>query len=320
MLFTFRMIPVITNMLARRGIDAATLLDQVGLPRDAMRGEVTAPLARIQQFVDRAAEVLGLPLFGFDLATVVPVGAYGTIEFLMRSSRDLESALRVLCELAPLINPIGEFKLELTKAGDAELHYRVAAARDTLGTHLNEFSIAVILRSFQLVLDRPLALRRVWFSHARRETADVARRVGCDVQFRAADCGFAVAAEERAIVPRTADAALYDFLYAQAKAQLARVGPIDVVSQVVRVIEARLPHGDVSATAIAAAMATTVRSLQRHLGDAGTTYRDVLAHVRQRRRLELQHGGVSETEIARQLGFADARSMRRSLDDDRQPE
>jgi hypothetical protein len=62
-------------------------------------------------------------------------------------------------------------------------------------------------------------------------------------------------------------------------------------------------------------MATTVRSLQRHLGDAGTTYRDVLAHVRRIRRTELAHGGFGERDIARRLGFADARSMRRSFDD-----
>ena len=76
----------------------------------------------------------------------------------------------------------------------------------------------------------------------------------------------------------------------------------------------RLAHGDVGTAAIAGAMATTSRSLQRRLTEAGTTFRDVLAYVRSRRRAQLARGGFSETEIARQLGFADARSMRRSLD------
>lgn len=311
-LFTYRLIPLISSMLAKAGIDAAPLLDACGIPQAAMRGEITAPLSRIQKFIDRSAAVLKMPLFGLELAGLVPSGAYGVAEFLVRSSGTIEGGLRVLCELAPLINPVGEFRFE----GD-ELRYRVGAQRDTLGCHLNEYTIAYLTRNISLVLGRPIKLDRVWFSHARTEHTDaVAKHFGCEVRFRAGDCGFKVPREELASVPRTADAALFDFLYAQAKTQLARIGPIDIVSHVVRIIEARLPHGDVAAPAVAAAMATTTRSLQRHLGEAGTSYRDVLAHVRRRRRLELQHGGVAEAEIARQLGFADARSMRRSLDED----
>jgi AraC-like DNA-binding protein len=60
-------------------------------------------------------------------------------------------------------------------------------------------------------------------------------------------------------------------------------------------------------------MATTVRSLQRHLGEAGTTYREVLDHVRQRRFEELRRGGVAESDIAKELGFADVKSLRRAM-------
>lgn len=317
-LFTYRGIPLIAGLLAKAGVDAATLLDDCGIPQAAMRGEITAPLSRIQKFVERAASILKAPLFGLDLAHLVPSGAYGVTEFLVRSSATVEAGLRVLCELAPLINPVGEFRFEITPAGDGEIRYRVGAQRDTLGCHLNEYTIAYLTRNISVVLGRDVKLTRVWFSHARgaAEEALVAKRFGSDVKFRAADCGFAVPRAELANAPRTADQALFEFLYAQAKAQLARIGPVDIVSHVVRIIEARLPHGDVAAPAVAAAMATTTRSLQRHLGEAGTSYRDVLAHVRRRRRVELSHGGVAEAEIARQLGFADARSMRRSLDED----
>jgi AraC-like DNA-binding protein len=316
-LFTYRLVPLITSMLARAGIDAAALLDEAKLPQAAMRGEITAPLARIRHFIDLAAKAMNAPLFGLDLAAAVPPGAYGVAEFLVRSSATVEGGLRILCELAPLINPVGEFRFEVTPSGEGELHYRVAAQRDTLGMHQNEYTIAYVARHIAALLGRELVLTRAWFSHDRKEHAEtVAKRLGCSVRFAAADCGFAVGREELASVPRTADQALFDFLLAQARAQLSRIGPVDIVSHVVRIIEARLPHGDVAAPAVAAAMATTVRSLQRHLGEAGTSYRDVLAHVRRRRRIELEHGGLAESEIAKQLGFADARSMRRSLDTD----
>src|SRR3954470_8560719 len=52
-LFTFRLIPVIAAILARRGVDVAGLLEEAGLPLAAMRGEVTAPLSRMQDFIAR---------------------------------------------------------------------------------------------------------------------------------------------------------------------------------------------------------------------------------------------------------------------------
>ncbi|MGN6103776.1 MAG: AraC family transcriptional regulator ligand-binding domain-containing protein [Kofleriaceae bacterium] len=314
-LFTFRMVPLISGALVHRGIDARELLAQAGVPADALRGEVTAPLRRIQRFIELAAQALGDDQFGLALAGWVPSGAYGVVEFLVRSAPTIERGIEVLGEFAALINPIGEFRFE-RGAGEGRLHYAVHAQRDALGRHLNEYTIAFIARQFGAVLGEPLPLVRAWFSHARRHHADeLAARLGCAVAFRAADCGFAVSREVLARAPRTADPALFEFLRGQARAQLVRVGPHDVVTQLVRVLELRLPGGDVGAGAVADAMATTVRSLQRHLAEAGTSYRDVLAHVRLRRRAELTQGGLSETEIAHRLGFADARSMRRSLDE-----
>jgi AraC-like DNA-binding protein len=313
LLFTFRLIPVIGGVLARAGIDPAALVAQAGLPAEALRGEITAPLARIQAFVDAAARRLGDEVFGLGLAELVSAGVYGVAEFLVRSAPTVEAGLQVLGDYGPLINPIGQFRF-VTSPTEGRLHYAVSSQRAALGMHLNEYSIAYILRQVAAVLGGPLPLTEVWFAHGRKLGADaVARRLGCAVRFGAADCGFAVSREVLARVPRTADPTLFTFLDGQARAQLARIGPIDIVTQVVRVIEARMPHGELSAEAIAGVMATTVRSLQRHLALAGTSYRDVLAHVRNRRRGELARGGLPEAEIAHQLGFADARSMRRSL-------
>lgn len=314
-LFTFRMIPMIASTLAGRGIDAAELVREAGLPPESVRGEITAPLVRIQRFIELAAERLGAPLFGLDLAERVPTGAFGITEFVARSAPTVERGLEVLCELSALINPMLDFRL-VTDEREARLHWAIPAQRDALGCHLNEYTSAYILRQFGIVLDAPLPLERAWFSHTRRAHADaLAQRLACPVELGAADCGFAVTREVLGSRMRTADEPLFEFLLGQARAQLSHLGTHDVVSQVVRVLEVRLAHGDVSAAATAKAMATTLRSLQRHLAEAGTSYRDVLAHVRMRRRAELARSGLSETEIARKLGFADARSMRRSLDE-----
>jgi AraC-like DNA-binding protein len=65
---------------------------------------------------------------------------------------------------------------------------------------------------------------------------------------------------------------------------------------------------------IADRLAMSERSLRRKLGDAGTSYRDVLSRVRQTRAMEL----IRETDlplsvIAQALGFDDTRSLRRNV-------
>ena len=310
-LFSFRMVPIVASMLATRRIDVQSLLDAAQLPGDAMRGEIIAPLDRVQQFLALAGERLGTATFGIELAERVPPGAFGLVEFAMRSASTVERAMRVLCELAPLINPL----LDVTFTGQ-ELHFAVPSRRDALGMHLNEYTLVLVVRQFSTVLGERLALERAWFAHARRTHVDDVRRVfGCNVEFGAADCGLALSRASLDRVPPTADPVLFEFLSAQARVQLANLGPRDIISQVARVIDARLPAGSVDGAAVAAAMATTLRSLQRHLAGAGTSYREVLRHVRLRRRAELARSGLEPTEIARRLGFSTVGAMRRSLDE-----
>lgn len=314
-LFTFRQLATLTEMVEARGVPIALLLRGAGLAPDE-HGVITAPLARIQALLDDVAETLGNPLVGLDLADGVPRGAFGITEFVVRASPTVRNGLAALCELSPLINPLLEMRYVADTSG-CEIRFAYAALRDVLGKHLNEYTVAVIAKSFASVLGTPLPTERAWFAHSRRTRADqVARRLGCAVTFGAADCGFAVSREVITRPITTADPPLYEFLLAQARTQLANMGKGGIVAQLIRVLDARLSVDDISAEAVATALGTTARSLQRHLADAGTTFRDVVAQVRRRRRDELRRAGLPESEVATRLGFANARSMRRSLDDD----
>ena len=315
-LFSFRMVPIISSMLQMRRIDAQALILESGLPPEAMHGEIIAPLARVQAFIDAAATRIGAPLFGMDLAERIPQGAFGITEFLMRSAPSVERSLSVLCEFGALINPVLDFRF-VKQDGEGLFHYAVPSQRDALGCHLNEYTTMLLIRQFSAVLGERVPIVRAWFAHGRRTHAeDVAARLGCSVNFQAADCGVAVAGAWLEKTAPTADAPLFEFLLMQARAQLENMGSRDIISQVARVIETRLPSGSLSGSEVAAAMATTLRSLQRHLSEAGTSYREVLQHVRLRRRAELMRTGLAPAEIAQRLGFSNVSSMRRSLDED----
>jgi len=315
LLFTLRLVPVIGTMLKRKGIDAAPLLVESGLPLEALRGEITAPLERVQVFMQRAADAFGTDQFGTAVADAMPSGFFGVVEFLLRSAPTLADSLRALCEFASLINPISTMRF-VDHGHEGCLHNAVASQRDTAGRHLNEAGLAYIVRQFKATLGTAMPLDRIWFSHARATGAeDIARYFGCPVRFQAPDCGFAVSRAVLDIVPQTSDPLLYKFMHEQARAQLARAGELDIVTHLVRVLETRLRSNKLGADEVARAMAITPRTLQRHLADAGTSFREVLAHVRVRRRAELLVSGMIDGEIAAYLGFSDVRAMRRSLDE-----
>jgi AraC-like DNA-binding protein len=311
-LFTFKMMRVVATMLAERRVDVSDVLRRAELPAGAF-AEVTAPLARIVAFIDRCADVARAPTFGLDLAERLPCGAFGITEFVMRSAPSIEHALHALVELAPLVNPNVRFRVE-PRAGGAALHFAVVAQRDALGRHLNEYTLTVIRRRLSDALGVELPLHGAWFAHAPHDHAvAVAQHLGCNVTFAAADCGIAIADDWLARAPLTADPALFEFLLAHARGQLANVAEHDVVTQLARIVDARLATGRLAARDVAHALGLGTRTLQRHLADADTSYRDVVRHVRARRYAQLVADGVAQPEIARRLGFASIVTMRRAL-------
>lgn len=314
-LFTFRQLPIIRTLLAERGIAIEDVLRETGLGDAQAAGEVTAPLAKMQAFLEAAAQRLGSPLFGLELAQRIPEGAYGVTEFVARTAPSIRVALDALCELSPLVNPALDMRYIADDLG-CELRFGFAQRRDALGPILNEYTVAYIARQFAGMLGRPLPLERAWFAHARAEgQREVAARLGCDVTFGEADCGFAVASDVIDSPIATGNRALFEFLLTQARTQLANLATHDVIAQVARVVEAHIASHDLDAASVAKTLAISQRTLQRQLTEAGTSYRTVLAMVRRRRRAELERAGLPEADIAARLGFSSAKTMRRSLDE-----
>ena len=313
-LFTFRQLPTVAEMLGDRGVALADVMRDAGFAEPATM-EVTAPLPKVQKLLELAAERLGAQTFGLDLADRIPQGAYGVTEFVVRTSPTIRHGLTAMCDLAPLINPALDMRYVADQLG-CEVRFAYAGNRDALGDILNEYTVAYVAKQFAVVLQKPLPLVRAWFAHGRRQGGEeVARRLGCSIGFQSADCGFAVAADVIAHANPAGNEALYKFLLDQAHGQLKNIGKNDVITQVTRVIEARISDADLSAATIAQALALSQRTLQRQLTDAGTSYRDLLASIRRRRRAELERAGLADAEIAPRLGFASAKTMRRSLDD-----
>lgn len=81
-----------------------------------------------------------------------------------------------------------------------------------------------------------------------------------------------------------------------------------------QLLRERLPSGDPTLQELADHLALSVRSLQRKLGDEGTTYRDLLNSTRQQLAQEyLRDRRYSISEIAFMLGFAEVSAFTRAF-------
>ena len=79
-------------------------------------------------------------------------------------------------------------------------------------------------------------------------------------------------------------------------------------------LEAQLPNGEPSAERIAQSLHLSLRSLQRHLAEEGSSYEQLLSDTRQALALvHMRDPRCSISEIAYLLGFADTSSFSRAF-------
>ena len=87
----------------------------------------------------------------------------------------------------------------------------------------------------------------------------------------------------------------------------------NLLSHVESILHQQLP-GSPSMGRVANQIGMSERSLRRKLNEAATTFRDVLSNVRKSRTMELVlESDLSLETIAQEVGFEDARSLRRNL-------
>lgn len=291
----------------------AQVLRQVGLPESAATGECTAPLSRVVALVDELARMSQAPdAFGVRMAGAIPEGTYGEAELVVRTAATLARGLVALVRFASLINPLGRFEY-LERKDRAELHYSVPALPGALGRHLNEYTIAYITRALGKVSPAPLNVLEAWFPHARHPGADAtADALGAPVRFRAATCGFALTLDQANQPLRSSDAVVCSFMQQRAEARLAELGEMAYAGRVLDLVEKQTGLAGVTLKKVARLMATTPRSIQRHLADDGTSFREVVDQVRQRQAERMLATGAPASRVAEQLGFADVRCLRRA--------
>jgi AraC-like DNA-binding protein len=192
--------------------------------------------------------------------------------------------------------------------GDAELRGVVA-----------EFALAVVVAQLRHATGTAFAPIRVGFAHRAPRRRDA--HAGYTEAFGDARVDFETGADtitlHRADLTQplvTADPALAVIIRRAADAlPPPRQAPESAVPGLHAAIRAQLADGRPSLAEAARMLAVSPRTLQRRLGEFGTTWRAELDAVRREQSAGLLHTCAGPAQRAARLGFAESRSLRRAM-------
>ena len=302
--------------MQRAGADVGALLRDVGLPAD----RVADPDARVPgdvvfRIFEEGPRRTGDPLFALHAPALIPAGAAEVLEFAGRSSRTLGEMLARIARYYALLDDRTEMKLE-TSGGAARVVVRATTSPPAPRT-ATELLFAYLFERGRALTGADVPLRAVHFLAAGPVDASPYEA------FFHAPVRFSQPANEMLFDPAaldapilTADAALVSFLDRQAEIMLAKLRPTDdsLLERVRRLVVETLQDGELPVEAAAKRLAVSPRTLQRRLGEAGTSYAGVTESVRRELAAQyLANPRLAMAEIAYLLGFSQTSAFHRAF-------
>lgn len=302
---------------AARGVAPGKLLASIGLDPQALiatDGRIPAePALRAWQ---AAAELCGDPAFGLSVVEHLASDYLGGFGFAIHASATLGGALRRLVRFFPLINQ--HAALELIEDG-ALVRVRFAVRADVPDEalrHPAECLLAVVLKIARRATGADVQPAAVAFRHAAPPELSVHRRVfGAVPRF---DQPYHELAFDRAVLdlPHIApDAGLVSVAERHLDRCAGELPPVETFpARARRVLFEELQLGEPTLARLAARLRMSERTVQRRLGDEGTSMQALLDEVRCQISLrQLAESRRSIAEISYAVGFAEVRAFHRAF-------
>jgi AraC-like DNA-binding protein len=253
---------------------------------------------------------------GLHAAEGLRPGAFDVIDYAIRTAPTLRASLQRLARYNRLEHDVAVFTIiDRGPVTRIEHAFRVAGAVQS--RHSAEFTMAAVLVVSAQLLGQPVYARVVEFRHAAPSaTGEHVRVFGVRPRFGAAVNALEI---DSALVDRPipdADPALSRVIERHAEARLlGQPEPAETTAvRVQRLLARDLPAGEVSLSEVAAALHMSPRSLQRRLGDEGTSFDAVLDELRRDLALRyLADPKIAIAEVAYLLGFSEPSSFHRAF-------
>ena len=300
--------------LARAGLDVDAILRRAELPRS--RFNVAKPQGTTAEFFAlwRAVEQSGAdPSLGLRLGIEALTDEENLVAVAALHSATLGEGLQKLARYKRLVCP-EKISIEV-EAGEARLTFAWLLADEEPPALLTDLIFAGVLNLAQQGTKKPVRPRRLELTRRRAKDAMLRRHFRCEVRFEAPHDVMVFDEATLALPMVNRNAQLLAILVPGLELAIAQDDQARTLADDVRVALSETICGDRPAIAkVARSLGMSPRTLQRRLGELGTTYQDVLDDVRRRlaRRL-LASTNLGMGEIAFLLGFEEVNSFARAF-------
>jgi AraC-like DNA-binding protein len=302
--------------LRARGVESAPILAQAGLADLPVSDpDARLPLARLDRIWEGAAEAVGDPCLGLHLAETVGSESFGLLSYLGTTSPTWGEGLRRVSRYFRVLSDASSYDL-LVADGAARVTAEHNVPADGPVRQRVEFTVAVLYCYGRRAIEAEWNADDVFFEHAAPADTTEHRRVfRCAPRFSAGASGFRFPAEllERPLCAR--DPALAELLERMAARFIAEAPPTMSVAGALRDLCIRRRfEGDLTLEWAAREVGMSPRTLQRRLGEDGTSYNEVIdtarRHVATRM---LAQPAVAIAEVAFAVGFSEPAAFHRAF-------
>ena len=308
-------VKAIRRTLDARGIDSLALCAQAGLDLTALDDpNARYPVARTTRLWELAVKASGDPALGLAVASNVGPTTFHALSYSIMASASLGDMLERVARYFRIATDVST--LEYRPGADECLLvvYTPSDQEQPASESVDAFT-SLLIRTARSLVGRELNPLWVSLRHpAPADTSCYQRVWRAPLTFNAERDVIAFSREDCERPLDTANAELARRNDEIISHYLQQLDQATLSGQVRDQLIKSLPHGEPSAEQLAATLNMSLRSLQRHLADAGTSFEQILLQVRQ----QLAGSYLADPryaigEIAFLLGYADASCFSRAF-------
>ncbi|MFL6091257.1 MAG: AraC family transcriptional regulator [Aeromicrobium sp.] len=296
------------------GHDAGPLLRHVHLPAKAVGDhESFVSYRSVIAVLEDAARVTGAGDFGRRLATRQGLEILGPLGVAARTAPTVGAALASIEQYMSFYSPA--LAVDIGREAESSLasfEWRLVVDRPPVHRQAAELALGATCRVFKLLAGEEFLPTTVQLRHAAlTQPDDYVRYFGCPVEFSADRYGFRFPG---AILSRSleADSAVHRVVQ-EYLGTIVVPSTSTTVDSVTTLIRAMLPTGGLDLDLIAGQLAHHRRTLQRQLAAQGTSFADLVDHVRREEAERyLRDTDMPVGQLSGVLGFSEQSALSRA--------
>jgi AraC-like DNA-binding protein len=304
------------DAIAAAGGNSARVLRTVGLDRSVLaKRDEFIPSSIFARLLEAAAQETGDDCFGLHFGEQFEPKDIGALVYLVVNSPTVAVSIQNVERYFHLHNAAATVHFTIERR-QGFLRYLLTGLPPDALRQQNEFSMAVVLKTFRIIAGREWKPREVHFAHRAPATiAEHLRVLGNRTLFGRATN--AVVLEQNFVEHQVAaaDRRLYRILKAHADRMLDKMPDgNDVLAVVNRSMVASMREGSPTLALVAKKMFMSPRTLERRLKEHKVVFRGLLDDTRRRFALDyLRDDRDTLTEIAFLLGYSEASVFNRAF-------